>query len=257
VSPPPRDWDAGVYARVSDPQFEWALEVLERLPLRGAETVLDAGCGSGRVTRELQERLPNGHVFAVDGSPSMVEKAKETLDPDRTTAWVSDLVELEVPEPVDAILSTATFHWIADHERLFARLYDALKPGGRLVVQCGGVGNVDSFHGHLGGATDLPEFARYLEGMQEPWNFATPAQTAQRLGRAGFVDVETWLQDKPVTPAEPREFMRVVCLGAHLERLPDELKDPFVDAVCERAGSPLVLDYVRLNIDARKPSENA
>jgi len=249
----PRDWDASTYARVSDPQYEWALEVLDRLPLRGDETVLDAGCGAGRVTKELQSRLPDGHVYAVDGSPSMVEKAKEALDPERTTAWVSDLLELEVPEPVDAILSTATFHWIPDHETLFARLYDALKPGGRLVVQCGGAGNVDNFHGHLGGAADLPEYAPYFEGMREPWNFATPAQTAPRLGRAGFVAVDCWLQEKPVKPPEPREFVRVVCLGHHLERLPDELKAPFVDAVCERAGSPLVLDYVRLNMDARKP----
>ena len=250
---PPRDWDAGVYARVSDPQFEWALEVLERLPLEGDETVLDAGCGSGRVTAELQSRLPHGRVFAVDGSPSMVDKAKETLDPDRTTAWVSDLTELEVPEPVDAVLSTATFHWISDHDKLFERLNKAMKPGARLVVQCGGAGNIDNFHGRLGGAADLPEYAPYFDGMTEPWNFATPAQTAQRLARAGFADVDCWLQEKPVTPPEPREFLRVVCLGHHLERLPDELKDPFVDAVCERAGSPLVLDYVRLNIDARKP----
>lgn len=249
----PRDWDAGVYARVSDPQFEWALEVLERLPLRGDETVLDAGCGSGRVTKELQSRLPDGRVFAVDGSPSMVDKARESLDPERTEAWVSDLVELEVPEQVDAVLSTATFHWIPDHARLFRRLHDAMRPGARLVAQCGGAGNVDNFHGHLGGVAALPEFARYFEGMAGPWNFATPTQTAQRLGRAGFIEVDCWLESKPVTPPEPREFLRVVCLGHHLERLPDQLKDPFVDAVCERAGSPLVLDYVRLNIDARKP----
>jgi hypothetical protein len=121
-------------------------------------------------------------------------------------------------------------------------------------VQCGGAGNVDNFHGHLGGAADLPDYAPYFEGMDEPWNFATPAQTAQRLAKAGFTDVDTWLQEKPVTPPEPREFLRVVCLGHHLERLPDELKDPFVDLVCERAGSPLVLDYVRLNIDALKPA---
>jgi len=252
---PPRDWDAGAYARISDPQFEWALEVLDRLPLSGDETVLDAGCGSGRVTKELQARLPAGRVFAVDGSPSMVEKARETLDPDRTTAWVSDLVELEVPEPVDAILSTATFHWVPDHERLFERLHAVLKPGGRLVAQCGGAGNVERFTDQLTGAADLPEYASYFDGMQQPWNFATPAQTAQRLAKAGFVDVECWLQDKPVTPPEPREFVRVVCLGHHLDRLPDELKEPFVDLVCERAGSPLVLDYVRLNIDARKPAD--
>jgi trans-aconitate 2-methyltransferase len=249
----PRDWDAGTYQRVSDPQVEWAQEVLERLPLSGGETVLDAGCGSGRVTQLLLDRLPNGRVFAVDGSESMVEAARANLDPERTTAWVSDLVELEVPEPVDAILSTAVFHWVTDHPRLFERLHAVLRPGGRLVAQCGGAGNVDSFHDQLVDVAGDSRYARYFEGMATPWNFATPAQTAQRLAAAGFSDVDAWLQDKPITPPEPREFLRVVCLGHHLERLPDELRDPFVDQVCERAGSPLVLDYVRLNIDARRP----
>ena len=251
----PRDWDAGTYQRVSDPQFEWAQEVLERLPLRGDETVLDAGCGSGRVTQLLLDRLPAGRVFAVDGSESMVEAARERLDPDRTTAWVSDLVELEVPEPVDAILSTAVFHWIPDHPRLFERLFAALKPGGGLVVQCGGAGNIDGFHGHLGGVAGEQRWKPYFDDMPAPWNFATPAQTAKRLEAAGFTDVHTWLEPKPITPPEPREFLRVVCLGHHLERLPEDLRDEFVDEVAARAGSPLVLDYVRLNIDARRPTD--
>ena len=246
----PRDWDAGTYQRVSDPQFEWAQEVLERLPLEGDETVLDAGCGSGRVTQLLLDRLPNGRVFAVDGSESMVDAARANLDPERTAVWVSDLVELEVPEPVDAVLSTAVFHWIPDHPRLFDRLHAAMKPGARLVVQCGGAGNIDGFHGRLGGVADEPRWAPYFSDMDAPWNFATPAQTAQRLAAAGFTDVTTWLEHKPITPPE---LLRVVCLGHHLERLPEELRDPFVDEVAERAGSPLVLDYVRLNIDARRP----
>ena len=75
----PREWDAETYDAVSDPQFEWGMEVLERLELRGDETALDAGCGSGRVTAELLERLPEGRVIAVDGSEAMIEKARERL----------------------------------------------------------------------------------------------------------------------------------------------------------------------------------
>ncbi len=247
---PPRDWDAGVYARVSDPQFEWALEVLDRLPLQGDELVLDAGCGAGRVTRELQARLPDGHVYAVDGSPAMVDKAREALDAERATAWVGDLAELEVPEPVDAVLSTATFHWIPDHPRLFERLHAAMKPGARLVAQCGGAGNVDDFHDHLGAVAERPEFAPYFEGMAGPWNFATPVEAARRLAQAGFTGVDCWLEPKAVTPPEPREFLRVVCLGHHLERLPEELRAPYVDAVAERM--PPEIDYVRLNVTARR-----
>ncbi|HEU4571151.1 MAG TPA: methyltransferase domain-containing protein, partial [Candidatus Limnocylindrales bacterium] len=140
-----RDWDATTYDRVSTPQQDWARPVVERLPLRGDETVLDAGCGTGRVTAMLLERLPAGRVIAVDGSAAMVAEARAFLDPERTVVIHSDLVDLELDEQVDAVFSNAVFHWIADHERLFATLHAALAPGGRLEAQCGGAGNVAGF----------------------------------------------------------------------------------------------------------------
>jgi trans-aconitate 2-methyltransferase len=248
-----RDWDASTYQRVSGPQFEWGLEVLDRLPLEGGETVLDAGCGSGRVTARLLERLPRGRVVAVDASPSMVEQARAALDPARTTAFAADLLDLELDEPVDAAISTAVFHWVPDHDGLFRRLYAALRPGGRLEAQCGGAGNVERFHtGPLAATVAEEPFAAHLAGWEGPWNFATPEATAARLERAGFADVRCWLEARPVRPPEPRSFVRVVCLGHHLDRLPEELRDPFLDAVLERAGD-VELDYVRLNISAAKP----
>src|ERR671915_816751 len=138
---PPRDWDATSYERMSAPLEAMGRVVLARLDLRGDERVLDAGCGTGRVTAALIGRLPRGEVVAVDGSPAMVEQARARLD-GRADVRVADPLELELERPVDAILSTATFHWIADHDRLFARLLAALVPGGRLAAQCGGAGNV-------------------------------------------------------------------------------------------------------------------
>jgi trans-aconitate 2-methyltransferase len=249
-----RDWDANVYERISDPMFGWGLEVLERLPLDGGETVLDAGCGSGRVTARLLERLPRGHVVAVDASPSMVERAREALDPGRTTAFAADLLEIELEEPVDAVISTAVFHWIPDHDRLFERLHAALWPGGRLEAQCGGAGNLDGFHGRglVQVAAEEP-FASYFTDWDGPWNFSSPEKAAASLGRAGFGDVHCWLEGRSVEPPEPRDFLRVVCLGHHLDRLPEGLRDPFVDRVLGRVGEPVELDYVRLNISARRP----
>ena len=246
---PPRDWDAATYDRVSAPQVEWAERVLERLPLRGDETVLDAGCGSGRVTRMLLDRLPNGRVVAVDAAPSMVEHARAALDPARATVLRAELTELTLDEPVDAAFSNAVFHWIADHDALFARLHAALRPGGRLVAQCGGAGNVARFHAAARAVAGEPPYAEHLAGWEGPWNFATAEETAERLERAGFTDVETWLEPYPVSPGDPTGYLRTVCLGYHLEQLPEELRAPFVEAVRERCGTEL--DYVRLNIDAR------
>jgi trans-aconitate 2-methyltransferase len=245
-----RDWDAATYDRVSEPQVEWARAVLARLPLRGDETVLDAGCGSGRVTALLLERLPDGHVVAVDFSPSMVEHARQALG-ERATVFQASLTELELDRPVDAVFSNAVFHWIGDHKRLFERLFAALRPGGRLVAQCGGAGNVERFLGAADAVAAEPPYAGYLAGWTGPWNFAGAEETAARLHAAGFVDVHTWLKPGAVTPPDPSGYLRSVCLRYHLEELPEDLRAPYVEAVRERCGREL--DYVRLNIDARRP----
>jgi trans-aconitate 2-methyltransferase len=248
-----RQWDAEVYDRVAQPQFEWAQGVLERLSLDGGETVLDAGCGSGRVTEQLVERLPRGRVIAVDASPDMVEKARERLG-ERADVRQADLAELDLGEPVDVVFSNAVFHWIPDHDRLFARLHAALGPGGPLVAQCGGEGNVAWLGRALRAVVSQTRFEPHFRGFGGIWNFAGADETAERLERTGFEQVRCWLEPRPVRPEHPYEFLRTVTLGPHLARLPEELQGPFVEAVLEEMGEPLELDYVRLNIDARRPA---
>lgn len=248
-----RDWDARTYERVSGPQAEWAQGVIDRLGLVGDEVVLDAGCGSGRVTRMLLERLPEGRVVAVDSSPSMVAEARKALDPGRTTVFEADLAQLRLDEPVDLAFSNAVFHWVPDHDALFSRMFEALRPGGRLEAQCGGEGNVAGFVELAAAVGEREPFAPHLGGWTGPWNFAGPQETAERLLDAGFEAVETGLQRWPVTPEEPLDFVRTVCLGNHLDELPEELRGRYAEAVLEAAGSPLELEYVRLNISARRP----
>jgi trans-aconitate 2-methyltransferase len=245
----PTEWDAQTYDRVSDPQYEWGLEVLERLELEGDEYVMDAGCGSGRVTAHLLERLPDGRVLCVDASRSMIDKARDALG-DRADYVVADLAELEVPEPVGAVFSTATFHWLPDHERLFARLHAALEPGGRLVAQCGGAGNVAEHARNILEVAMRPEFASHFDGMDMMWNFATPEETEERLRGAGFEQVSCWLEEKPVQPEDPYAFTTTVTMGPHLARLPEDLRRSFAEAVLAQESDPLTLRYVRLNIDA-------
>ena len=243
----PRDWNASSYQRVSAPLEAMGREVLDRLDLEGDEWVLDAGCGTGRVTAALVERLPRGRVIAVDGSPAMVEETRARLG-DRADARVADLLELELEEPVDAVLSTATLHWIVDHDRVFANLRDALRPGGRLVVQCGGAGNVANVQGAID-AVDEPALA----GWPGPWHFASTRETAERLRRLGFADVWTWPQHVLVTPEDPLEYLTTVVLGSHLERLAPERRAPYAEAVLAAMDEPVV-HYVRLNVLARRPA---
>jgi trans-aconitate 2-methyltransferase len=245
----PREWDAETYDAISDPQFSWGMEVIERLELKRGESVLDAGCGSGKVTAELIARIPEGELLAVDGSEAMIAKAREKLGEEHSYL-VADLAELEIEQPVDLIFSTATFHWITDHDRLFARLRAALKPGGRLVAQCGGEGNVARHAAAITAVAAEPEFAEYFDGMSKMWNFAAPEETEKRLEAAGFEQARCWLEPKPVTPADPLRFTMTVTLGPHLARLPEDRRQPFAEAVLERSEKPLTLDYVRLNIAA-------
>jgi trans-aconitate 2-methyltransferase len=212
--------------------------------------VLDAGCGSGRVTEQLAERLPEGRVIALDGSASMVATARERLARfgDRVEYVVADLGEpLPIDGLVDAVLSTATFHWVPDHDALFGNLAAVTKPHGWLVAQCGGAGNIASIQ-------------RVLATIGDGWlgavHFETVAATTRRLEAAGFDDIECWMTDEPTRfePGEPfATYLRTVVLGAHLERLPPTEHDAFVRAVAEGVGEPLI-DYVRLNIVARRAS---
>jgi trans-aconitate 2-methyltransferase len=246
------DWDAATYDRVAAPQEEWGLAVLDRLELAGDETVLDAGCGSGRLTRHLVERLPEGSVLGVDASPSMIERARDALG-EEVDLRVANLLELELDEPVDAVFSNATFHWVLDHDRLFERLHAALRPGGALEAQCGGQGNVAELENALLSLEGDERFAPYLRTVPPPWYFASVGDTEGRLERAGFTAVECWREDTAVTPPEPRDFVAASGMSVHLEHLPAELRDPFLDALLASMPRPLTLHYVRLNISARRP----
>lgn len=248
-----RTWDATTYHRVSSAMDSMAQAVLERLAPRHDETVLDAGCGTGRITALLRKRVPRGRVIGVDASADMVARAREHVPPD-VKVIQADLTTLRLDEQVDAVFSTATFHWILDHDLLFARLFDVLRPGGRLVAQCGGEGNIAGLLAAAGVVASNPEYASAFEGWERPHRFAGPDETTTRLERAGFTDVHCWLQPHPVVPDEPLVYLRTLALGAHLDRLPSEKRDPFVAEVAALLPSPLTIDYVRLDIDARRPA---
>ncbi len=249
-----RDWDAATYDRVSDVQLRNGLEVLDRLSLKGNETVLDAGCGSGRLTAEIAARLPEGRVIACDGSPAMVESTRAAVP--EAEVFLADLAELELDEPVDAIFSNAVIHWIPDHTALFRRFYGALKPGGRLLTQAGGAGNLVRFDAVLDEVMGAEPFAEHFAGWGGPWNYPMPEDEAAALAAAGFGDIHCELVTRTLDPPDGTAWLRSTALGAHTERLPHELREPFVEAIAARLPDPLVLrDYIRLNVNARRPAE--
>jgi trans-aconitate 2-methyltransferase len=260
---PSREWNATLYHQISAPQVGWGKKILARIALRGDETVLDAGCGTGRLTRELLEALPQGRVVGLDVSENMIDAARAYLTPDfsdRVELVCCDLLNLSFHEQFDGIFSTASFHWVRDHEALFQRLHRALRPGGWLVAQCGGYHNLSRFLARAGGLMQSPPYAQYFAGFQSPWEFSDAETAAARLKAAGFDKIETSLEEAPTkfpTAEDFQQFFESVILHRHLERIPaPELVRQFLAELTRQARAddpPFLLDYWRLNLQAKRP----
>jgi trans-aconitate 2-methyltransferase len=257
------EWDSAAYDRISGPQFSWGKQVLERVELHGHERVLDAGCGTGKLTGELLESLPEGRVVGVDLSRNMLGTARRNLESKfqpRIRLVAADLQHLPFEEAFDGVFSTAAFHWVMDHDLLFRSLYRALRPGGWLVAQCGGAGNLNRFLARVSEVSQGARYRDYVGGYKHSWTYADPSTTAKRLNSAGFVDIDTNLKPAPTrfeNEAQFSEFASKVILHRLLEHLPDEgTRREYMQDVCRacRGDDPaLELDYWRLNLAAHKP----
>jgi trans-aconitate 2-methyltransferase len=261
VDPQPPDWNAAAYHRVSAPQTEWGMEVLQRLRLSGDETVLDAGCGTGKLTRLLAERLPSGHVVALDASQAMLSVAEKELASfgDRVQFVRAALPELPVHGPLDAILSTATLHWVLDHTSVFGAFLGVMRPGGQLEFQCGGDGNLHTLHSRATALSATDAFLDAFAGFEQPWCYASVEETKEQLSAAGWTRVRTWREVRPTQFSDASafsEFVSNVNLRPFLARLDAERATRFTAALVDAAGRdnpPYVLDYVRLNASAWAP----
>jgi len=257
----PIEWDATAYDKLSDPQFSWGMKLLATLPVRGDETVLDAGCGSGRLTEELLKRLPNGRVVALDLSGNMLEAARERLEwaGERVLFQRGDLSNFRLPAPVDGIFSNAAFHWVPNHDAMFPSLSRAVKPGGWIIAQFGGEGNLAKFKSRTRQLCSVEPFAKYMKEFSDGAHYETEAATRRRMESAGFTDIETKRHPEPVhfpDPASMKIFVSKVNLHRYLAALPDELSEQFADKLVEMAANddpPYTLDYMRLTLRGRRP----
>jgi trans-aconitate methyltransferase len=262
--PPKTEWDAGAYHRLSAPQTRWGQKVIERLPpLRGDETILDVGCGSGKLSAELAELVPRGRVIALDRSEQMIAGARAFLSPkygERVSFISGDVLDLSLERPVDLIFSTATFHWVLDHRRLFQVLRRALAPGGVLIAQCGGGDNLARIYGRAELLMREPALSRYFDGWKKPVLFSDEASARRNLLDAGFTAIDVGLVEEP-TPFADRQtfwdFIESVVFVTHLPRISDpSLARSFIEALVALAAEdhpPFTLDYWRLNLSARAP----
>jgi len=258
---PMSDWDAVRYHKLSDPQREWGQRVLERLAPQPGEMILDIGCGTGRLTSRLRADASARQalrVVALDRSAAMLREGR-AHGGSMIHFVQADGVRLPFDDrSFDAVFSTATFHWIKDHETLFSEIHRVLKPGGRLVSQCGGGPNLQMLYRRARALRASGAYAPYFAGWSDPWNFASMEETERRMATAGFHDIEVALEPARTPFPDVRSyeaFVTTVCLRHHLDELPEDLRHPFVQELALAASAddpPLTLDYWRLNADARR-----
>jgi trans-aconitate 2-methyltransferase len=247
--------------------------VLSRLQAKPGERILDVGCGTGRLTGEILMAIGRGCVVGLDRSAAMLKEAA-AHSPEGVSGLIHDVTQppghvhfvradgasLPFSGAFDAVLSTAAFHWIADHDRLFASIYAALAPGGRLIAQCGGGPNLETLLTRAHTLTELPQYREWFVGWTAPWNFADVPATRMGLEHAGFTMASVSLEPAPTTLPDAEaytDFLSCVCVRHHVAQLPEAQRPSFLAALTRAAEAddpPLTLDYWRLNISAVKPA---
>jgi len=262
------DWDASTYDRISDVIESWGHKIIEHRKWKGNEIVLDAGCGSGKLTKILSIKVPHGKVFAVDFDSSMITLAKEKLAKISNIQFIKmDISKIELEEKVDVVFSNAVLHWILNHKKVFERFWQIFKPDGQLLIQCGGCSNLSKTLSIFNKVRNSNKFYNYFcnnkgeDIWKEPWYFAKKEDTEKMLKEIGFKNIQVFLENKEAKFYNKEEyflFIKTIVLRPYLEYLPnDMLKDKFAKAVIYEIETNVKelqwrLDYVRLNINAEK-----
>lgn len=258
------NWDAADYARHSRGQFGWAMSIIDRLNLRGNEAVLDVGCGDGKVSAEIAERVPSGSVLAIDNSPAMIELARHIWGSraPRLTFAQCDAQKLEVPGTFDLAFSNAAIHWMPDHHAVIAGLARVIRPGGRIFLSMGGRGTSSLVHAALARLSEAGSWATFLAGAASPHHFRGPEDFEPQLDRAGFQLTRIELVHKPMRHADRTAltgWLRTTWM-TYTERCPPDRREAFLSELTDRItpgltvadDGALLMPMINLEIEANK-----
>jgi len=264
-----QSWNAQDSARNSSAQAKWALELIEKLPLRGDETLLDIGCGDGKITAVLAERLPRGRAVGIDASAAMVTLAQErfpTTETPNLSFRAMDATVLDLPERFDAVFSNATLHWIADHRAVLRGLSRCLNPSARILFQMGGRGNTLGIEAAFRSRMEDPRWQEYFIGFQKPHHYYGPEEYQQWLPEAGFRPRRVELIPKDMQHEDPdglKGWLRTTWFP-YTNRVPETQRDAFLSEVLDAYLVVNPLDeqgkthvaMVRLEVEAEFVGEN-
>jgi len=229
-------WDAADYHAHASAQSAWAREVHARLALQPEETIIDLGCGDGRLTAELAHRVPSGRVYGLDADHDMIGFAQRTYSRRNLLFVEGDVRTFSFTERASRVLSTACLHWVPEHEAVLRRCRDHLQPGGRILFQMGGRGCGAEILAAAREVAAEPRWSSYLQPFAIPWSFYGPEDYEKWLPQAGFRRVRAEFKPKDMVHEGPRAlagwirttWMPILC------RLPEACRDDFIAAVLAR-----------------------
>ena len=264
VSPTAR-WNAADYAANSVVQQTWARELIAPLRLRGDEHVLDVGCGDGKVTAEIARAMPRGEVVGVDASADMIAFAQQNFSAKQNPNLefrVMDARHVSFAGKFDLVFSNAALHWVDDHQAFLRGAASVLKPGGRLILSCGGKGNAHDVFLALRPEMRLNRWRKFFRNLAKPYFFYSPADYEKWLPRFGFKSNRLQLAPKDAVYNGRDGFaawLRTTWLP-YVQRVPEDLQKEFIGGIADRylakhppdADGRVHVRMVRLEIDAVK-----
>jgi trans-aconitate 2-methyltransferase len=254
-------WDAQTYDKVSsNVQLQWGLKLLDKRTWIGNEIVMDAGAGSGNLTKILADKLPQGQIYAVDADPNMVQQAKSNLSGCSNVQVIhSSMDKVNLPTEVDVIFSNSALHWILDQEGLFSHFWQLLKPNGELLIEYGGYGNVERPLSVIFRIMQSDQFREHFVDWKQSWYFPKPDEIERLLQKAKFRNIQVNLSKRAAIFPDRHSFaifIRTVIMKPFLGYLPDgKKKEQFLDVFLnefERSGWTWSVDFMRLGISAEK-----
>ena len=252
------DWNPELYDGKHSFVWKLAASVVELLNPRPTERILDVGCGTGQLTASIAES--GACVIGIDNSVDMITEARRLFP--NIEFKIADAHDFSFDGPFDAVFSNAALHWMREPEKVIGCIAQVLKPGGRLVVEFGGAGNVHCLVAALERASEKLLSQR----LHHPWYFPSIAEFSTRLEACGLETTQAALIDRP-TALEGDDGLRnwVRMFGKHwLSRVPVEDQDSFLKCVEDAARQNLqrdgiwYADHRRLRVVAtkRKDTEN-
>lgn len=230
---PSGKWNAEDYAKNSSAQELWANELISNLSLKGSESLLDIGCGDGRITDVIARRLPSGFVVGIDSSESMIELASRSFTRNNLVFYTMGATDIHLDKTFDIAFSNATLHWVKDHQTVLSNLKTYLNPNTKILFQMGGYGNAAEIIKVVEQITALDKWAEYFKGFEFPYSFYGVGDYEQWLPMTGYEAIRIELKPKDMVHKNPDElkgWLRTTWFP-YTDRLPEHQRETFITEV--------------------------